>query len=566
MKPLITVTHRLDLPAAAALQNQLEGAELLLFDPQLFDQARSLGLGNARLARTVGPGFMSEVFRRARSDMAAHQARLDAVLAELLPEAEGCQWGYFNAFYALLNLRGYAALGRCLAEDAPAGAVVHLLGAAAPYRYGQPSGAACMAMAAALQGAGVQHRSYLYDVGQLPGPELPDWRPLEQRPAARRWAHLPTCFYDKDYLAAQILAAQGDCLQVPAQFYDVELSGIERLPLRPLDEVRAALGPAHQQQCEELAARVRPVVLQLLASELRNEAFIQLQAQALVEALLLQFTLFHDVEQRVQALPGQLLLSNHDSGLLGGLLSLARRHRLPVLMLPHAKFQNIPLPKLGGQMQCLHHPVQGADCRDTDDRRVPGALLRFGERHQPVPAQAPAQPLRTLGVLLSGLSHNGLSTADIRAYLDGLRQLQDWGRRRGVEVLLRYKPTEGFPLLLQESLGVTPESLQRGVAQPLVAFVQGCDACLGYDIPTSAAIEPLMHAVPMLHCQLRALVWEEKALLDRELVPSLPLGECLDELDAWWRDPALQWDFQRRQHARLAQRLADSPSLLQYLR
>ena len=44
MKPLITVTHRLDLPAAAALQSQLEGAELLLFDPQLFDQARSLGL------------------------------------------------------------------------------------------------------------------------------------------------------------------------------------------------------------------------------------------------------------------------------------------------------------------------------------------------------------------------------------------------------------------------------------------------------------------------------------------------------------------------------------------
>ncbi|MFG6413881.1 hypothetical protein ACG02S_08235 [Roseateles sp. DC23W] len=566
MKPLISVTHRLDLPAAATLLSQLEGAEVLLFDPQLFDQARALGLGGVRLARGVGPSFMSEVFRRARSDMAVYQSRLDAALAELLPEAAGCHWGYFNTFYALLNLRGYAAIGRCLVEDAPAGAVVHLLGAAAPYRYGQPSAAACMAMAAALQGGGVPHRSYLYDAGPLPEPELPDWRPLGQRAGARRWAHLPTCFYDKDYLAAQILAAPGECLQVPAQFYDVELSGIERLPLRTLTEVRAALGPVHQQQCEALAASVRPVARQLLEGELRNEGFLQLQVQALVDALLLQFTLFHDIEQQGLALPEQLLLSNHDSGLHGGLLSLSRRHRLQVLMLPHAKFQNIPLPKLGGQMQCLHHPVQGADCRDTDDCRVPGALLRFGERHQPVPESAPAQPLGTLGVLLSGLSHNGLSTADIHAYLDGLRQLLAWGRRRGVEVLLRYKPTEGFPLLLQESLGVTPESLRRGVAQPLVAFVQGCDACLGYDIPTSAAIEPLMHAVPMLHCQLRSLVWEEKALMDREVVPSLPLGECIDELDAWWRDPVLQWDFQRRQHARVAQRLADSPSLLQYLR
>lgn len=565
MSHLIVVTHRLDLPAAAALLSQHEDAELRVFDPQLLDHARGLGLSRISLPRRPVPSFLNELFRSSRRMMSRFQTELESLLAMHVPEARGCQWGYFNTFYALLNLSAYRQLGQLLALEAADGQLVHLPGAAAAYRYGRPSFCPSMALASSLQAAGQEYRIYSYDPGGLPETQLPDWQGLDKMPAGAMWVHLPTCFYDAPHFADQLRKAGRPCVHIPSQYYAVELPGHEGLPLSPIGAVRQSLGAAHEAECQALTAKVLPHITSLLAPLMPGGQFLAWQAKAMADSLLEQLTLFRDLEQRARQLPSQLLISNHDAGLHGALLSHAQRHRLSVIMVPHSKFQNIPLARLPGQILCLHHPLQSARCQDLHGQQVVGHPLAFSQRLSALEEPRASRPLRKLGVLLNGVSHNGLNTADIQSYLDGLRHLMDWGRQRGVDVLLRYKPTEGFPLLLQEALGLSAETLQGSVGQSLQDFVLGCDACVGYDIPTSAAIEPLLLAVPTLHCQLRSLVWEEKALLNTDVVPSLLLEECLDELDAWWRDPALRWDFLRQQHARVAQRLAQAPSLAQYL-
>lgn len=561
MQHSILVNHRSDFMLAQQLLGQLPEAEVLLFDPQLLEHARNLGLPQARLQRWPGNDLNWRVYRAVREEAAALQRRVDHALASQVPEAPGCQWHHYGLFYLLFTLRGYTAIGEQLAAHKPA-TRLHVLGPQQAFRYGQHSFVPALALMQAFGRAALSGQFYSYELPAPPEDQLPD---LRQAAATRPdlLVHLPTCFYDHAYFEGEVLASGQAALNLPSPFYDVALPSLPGTPMESLLALGQRIPAQTLDRIEAVLATLRQLLHEALAPLMASPAYLSMQLQALLEAYRRQLLFFEALEQAFQARPAQqLLISNHDAGLHGPLLSHAQRHRMRVLLVPHAKFFNAPAPELPNAL-CLSHALQGTAVAGLSGKPVASATLAFPERLS-LPETLP-RPLKVLGVLLAGVSYNSMCAADMDAYLDGLRRLQQWCDARGIECRLRCKPTDGFASQIAGHLGIDVQQILRQFQGSLADFGAACDLCLGYDVPTSGAIELLRQGTPMLHAQLRPLLPEELSLLNGRIVPLRMLDETLAQLQQWQQDPSSLWRFRRQQHAAYLNLQAEARPLRDFL-
>ncbi|HLO93090.1 MAG TPA: hypothetical protein VK195_02130, partial [Burkholderiaceae bacterium] len=385
-----------------------------------------------------------------------------------------------------------------------------------------------------------------------PGPEAPDLL-----------VHLPTCLYDHAYFESEVLAAGRRALNLPSQYYDVKLPGLPATPMTSPAALLEGLPEGSAARIDEVLGLLQGILQGALAPLIPSPGLLAQQLQVLLQAYRTQLIFFATLEQAFAGNPAsQLLISNHDAGLHGPLLSHAKRHRARVLLVPHAKFFNGPAPELPHAL-CLSHPLQGTAIAGLGGRPVASAPLAFPERLS-LPETLP-RPLRTLGVILAGVSYNSMCAADMDAYLDGLKRLHDWCVRHGIDCRLRCKPTDGFASQIAERLGMDVQDILRQFDGSLADFGAACDVCLGYDVPTSGAIELLRQGTPLLHAQLRALLPDELALLSGRVVPLAMLDETLVQLQTWQQDPSALWRFRRQQHAAYLNLQAEARPLRDFL-
>ena len=567
MRPLLVLTHRLDIPAARQLSAQLPEAQRVVVCPHLADRCLAEDLP-VTLLRTPGDP-VQPAYAEARQLARALQRRADAVLAEVEPLAPGADWLQQELFYLCYTALGYRALWRNVLRHRDEVPRWHVPVAELPFRYGAHSCLPALALLEQLAALGRPMQAYSHPLAPPEADPLPR---LDAAEAAGDWAllsHLPTCFYDVTHFE-QALAEHGQasgerCLNLRAPHYDVDIRRLPSTPLAALDEVRAGLPPAQLERIDRASAALEAAMLPALEPLMASARYRLPQARALAEGWRRLLVFSAALGRRFDARPPRtLVLSNHDTGLHGPLLTLARRHQARVVLLPHSKIFNAPVPAVPGvALHCLTHAVQGGALHDVAGRQVPRHTLAFPE---PLGWSArPPRPLRTLGVLLSGVSYNGLCGADLLRFVQGLRQLRDWAAERGVACRLRCKPSEPLVALLTEDLGVDADALLADMGGSLSDFVQACDLCLSYDVPTSASVELLRSGVPTLHVQLRPLLPEETALVDGALVPRLPLAELLPRLDLYQADACHLWCFGRDQFQAFARAWATAEPLANLL-
>ncbi|MBL8348991.1 MAG: hypothetical protein JNL87_01640 [Burkholderiaceae bacterium] len=563
MRPLLVLTHRLDIPAVHQLAGQLPEAQPVVACPHLADRCAAEGLP-VTLLRLRGDQ-VQPAYAEARRQARALQRQADAVLGLVEPLAPGADWLQQELFYLCYTALGYRALWRQLLEQQPDVPRWHVPVAEIPFRYGAHSCLPALALLEQLGATGRPMQAYshpLAPTGPDPLPQLAgegldgDWPLL---------SHLPTCFYDhlhfEDVLVDHAAGRGERCLNLRAPYYDVELPRLTSTPLLPQDAVRATLPAARLDRIDTAAAALETAMQTALLPLIASPRYRLPQARALAEAWQRLLVFSAALAQRFDARPPRtLVLSNHDTGLHGPLLTLARRHRARVLLLPHSKIFNAPVPAVPGlDLHCLTHAVQGQPVQDVDGRRVSAHTLAFPE---PLGwAARPPRPLQTMGVLLSGVSYNGLCGADLPRFVQGLRALRDWCTARGVRCRIRCKPSEPLVSLLTQDLGLETDELLADMAGSLSEFIQGCDIGLSYDVPTSATVELLRGGVPTLHVQLRPLLPEETALVDGALVPRLPVAELLSRLDLYRADAVHLWRFGRDQFQAFARSWATAEPL-----
>lgn len=562
MAPLILVNHRLDIPLAARLREQVDAARTVVGCPHLADRCQSEGL-SVELLKLPGSDVIATAYHAARTDAQALQRRVDRDLAAFDADAPGCDWQQLDLFYLFYTLRGWSTLwSRALAQLGDA--VWHVPMPDQPFRYGCHSFLPALTLLERLGAAGRPLRAYAYPLpAQVPG-AVPDLRGQADAGAPDLISHLPTCFYDHQHFEQAVLASGRRCLNLRSATYDVDLPALSSAPMVSLAELAETLAASQQDRIATVCHALTATLDQALAPLLASERYRQPQVAALVDGLRRQMVFSAALTRDLGARPPRtLLLSNHDAGLHGPLLSFARRHRVQVLMLPHSKIFNAPVVSQGLDLQCLPHPVQGLPVHDAAGRAVPAPALAFPEQLG-WRCDAP-KPLRTLGVLLTGVSYSGLCGTDLDRFVRGLREIVDACARQGVACRIRCKPSEPMVGMLVHELGLPQDRLLNDMGGSLDDFASACDLCITYDQLTSGAIDLLRLGVPTLHALVRPLLQEEACMMDVAIVPRLLVPELQQRLALFAADGRQLWSFGRDQFQAYARAWASARPLAAFL-
>ncbi len=569
MADRILVLHRLDIAPAAQLAEQLtaQGGEpplLTVLDPSLHTYAVISGTPSARLLNLRGGDVDScEAAARALSAARLISGEADELMSSLIPSARGAGWLSF--WFRTLHTAGYGC--RSIAKQlAPhvANDTVHVLLPDVPHRYGYHSFVPGHVIQTGLRAAGQTPRLWMNPLPAQDAVHLPDPWSVPADMAPELLCCIPTCFHDAALFTAELQASGKAVLVLPSPVYDVPTDGLPRCAMVPSEQLADRLAPADLQALDTLLPSLVALLMRHLEPLLGSTGMAQRQAQAMAEGYRHNALLYLALQARFGAQPPHtLLISNHDVGLHGAMLSFARRNNLRTVMVPHAKIFNSVVPSYDQDVLCLTHPMQGGEVIDMDGCRMATGTLDFGRSLQ-LPAQAP-KPLATLGIVLNAVSANTIVLLDMHVYMHGLQLLLAWCAARGVACRIRCRPNGSVLPMLSARFGLDADALAANQEGSLVDFAQGCDLVLGYDVPTSGAFDLLEQGLPVLQTLCRRLEPEQLRMADARIVPRLFIAETLRQLDSFVDDPLALWRYRRSQHAKLVAAGADAQPLRAWL-
>lgn len=559
MSEVVAVLHRFDLPQAAGLAER-RGAQAFLADPVMYDRCIAQGLTSPRVHTRSSADIAGAAFAEAQASARALCRELGAVLSAVAPAAVAGSWSAHRIFHLFWTLHGYRRIWPEVL-DRHSHEHWHVLLPQIAHTYGTHSFVPGLLLVNVLRARGLPHTAYGFDCPGLDAYQLPDLSRLPE--GVELLAHLPTCGHDARYIADELRASGLRSAVLSPQMYDVALDGIEASGLADLATVRERLGPAACERVEALREPLHAVLRQHLLPHLGQPRFLDMQVKALWEALEAQ-ALFHLWLERHFAgrLPSRLLISNHDATVHGALTSFAHQHDIATTVLPHSRVHNIAIKADGAAPLCLHHALQDGACFDLGDRQLPSGPLRYPGDWQAPPADG---ELRTLGLVLNGISANGMCMVDFEAYVDGVKHWRAWAEQRGLTLKLRVRTVETPVTMLAERLQVEVQALMLNAQGSLLDFARGCDLTLGYDVPTSGLQDLVREGQAVLQVEVRPLARHEWSIVDERVIPRYGTPEAQERLALMQANPALFASFRRRQFdaAQVAQ--ADARPLRDWL-
>ena len=305
-------------------------------------------------------------------------------------------------------------------------------------------------------------------------------------------SHVPTCFYDRAWLADQVARAHAYTLDLPSPFWDVPLHRGA-----PMLVPRSSL--AGEAEVADYGARVVRVLEPLLADLLphpraREEQITAWAARARWQALnFLQLgRAFARLAAGVQV--PDFLVADQDTGLNGPLFSIADRVGAAITVVPHSGHASMLLPH-GRRAQVVERAGYGCAPRTLLGQAVPVRAVRFNQGAQRRAAPHPAHPprLRRVCLLLNSLNTEGLSHVDAHALAEFYKPLALTCQAAGVELVLRPKPGAPAYAVLSSVLELSTAQLAAVVQQPLETLAETSELCLAWGEPTTG-IAPFLDA------------------------------------------------------------------------
>ncbi len=570
MSDLLLLLDGESIRPGAALAETMPGCRVRVFDPTLVDKARQAGFTDVEFVPFGSGSSYDELCRWSHTQAATVGARLQAEFARVDPPLDIVGWQHLNLYYQFLALRWFSELWADQAAGlaaGDAGTTLHIPVNDNPGHYYWPSfvpGLLLMQRLRAAGGMGTEFRAYNFGTR----PDAAQRVPLFDGPTPTGdevLTHLPTCFYDRDYLAGELAASGRPVLNLPARQWNIDMPASARsVPLGDLATALAALPTDTVQRFETLRARAHAIfdeaLLPWLPSPNYRERQAAFNAALLHSQLVLHASLEHHFAERR---PQRVLMSEHDAGFHGPLLSWAQRHQITTLLVPHAKTMwDIEFPCK--TFATFTHPLQAEALVDAHGRHVPHHPLLLPETLK-LDTTMPG-PLKSVSLLLNGLMLGGVACTPYDFYADGIARIARWCRQRGVQLKVRSRPGQVMLDLLMQHAGLTPAEIEAPMAGPLTSFVAETELCLMYDAATNAAADFLRAGVPILNPVVDVLSRAERMTCSDLIVPREDVAATLDRLDHFVADPQRLQLFRTRQFVRYAALFENARPLRQWLR
>jgi len=558
MAQILLVISSYDVDAASQMAASLDDDyRTWYFDPTLTDSlARSTLRAPELVLPEDLPGYAG-IEQEARALAAALERELMIEMAPMLGEVSMHGWQALNLYYFFIGYLWYSRMWDALRERF-AGHTLQLPVNDNPANFYWPSFVPSLLLMERLRGWEIDFQAAHYGGRPDETDVIPDLTGKAGRFDVL--THLPTCFYDAPYFDAEIKAAGKRSINIEPKYWGVPLQPDLQVKMLRVDHGQlAALGLVSVVPHGE---RLLQLLHRMLAPYIASHEYRARQAVQLAKLYQSQLVTLQLLERYFGGdRPGKILLSDHDAGFHGPLLSYAKRHHIPVLQLPHAKV-SISSDFSSEQLTALTHPMQGVPMLRGDGMALRRQALAYPEKCS---GDSASRPMRRVGLLLSGISLNGVLSTRPDTYLAGIATIADWCRRHGIELAIRNRPGQTLHALILEKAGIALDVQEKGIAGSLAEFVAGVDLCLMYDAPTSAAIECLRNQVPVINPLAEPLSPAEILWSDARLIPREDIAAALVRLDQFRLDEDHFNQFRRRQFADYLSAGAEAHALRRFL-
>ena len=563
MKPTFVILNAAEIAAAAQLAKGVEQPDFIVFDPVLIDQLAQAGLGPVQCMSWQGaPPYRTRPADAHRLTRTLGQT-LDAAAQPLWPGLGIGAWQHLSLYYLHMALVWYGPLFEAMAGQL-AGRTLHLLLCDRPQNFYFPSFVPGLLLLQQAQRSGMPFQAYNFNTRADDAPHVPalhGQREADGQPFLL--THLPTCFYDMDGFNAEIAASGKTVVNLRSHLWDVPVRADTQIAAVPAESLQHAVsaedGARIERVVQALAAPLDAHLARwLTAPSYRTRQVAQLQA--VYRAQLLSLALLE--QHFAVALPSRLLLSDHDTGLHGPLEAFARHHQRPMVIVPHSR-TSTDFEFRAHDATALYNPIQGESVYDVAGRRPAQHILDYPLNLR-FDTALPA-PVRKVGLLLNGVSLNGVPGADWAAQVQGIALIVRWCAERGLTLILRSRPGQSLKGLLIEQAGLTAAQMADSVQGSMADFAQRCDLCLMYDAPTSGALELLTRGIPVLNPVVSGLTRRETATTSADVVPRASLDATLDHASALVADVLELQRFRKQQFQALAQRCGQGLPLRSFL-
>lgn len=495
----VLVLQRSDVVRIAAAPARYAGAHLLFVDPGLLDDAAQRGLTQSSSYEyrrlDLGPDMQARAASEAIARATLVDLQLSAERERLWGEGGQVLTGWDVGLFFLALQR--AAVARALARAIGASFKESSIGLLRPSNPQQMYFDSFVS--ADLVGQDPQRFSIVdrYHDARWQRPDAYDevldahtMGALLARGLITLVSHVPTCFYDRAWLAEEVARAHAYTLDLPSPFWDVPLHrGV------PLLVPRSSL--AAEAEVADYGARTVRVLEPLLGDLLpqqraREEQITAWAARARWQALnFLQLRLAF--ARIAPSAPGggaagapDFLIADQDTGLNGPLFSIADKVGGAITVVPHSGHASMLLPH-GRRVTVVERAGYGCAPRTLLGQAVPTRAVRYNPPARRKPAAHPAHPerLQRVCLLLNSLSTEGLSHVDAHALAEFYKPLAALCEAGGVRLTLRAKPGAAALAVLAGALDLAPAALVGALQQPLEALAQASELCLAWGEPTT---------------------------------------------------------------------------------
>lgn len=559
--PLLLL-HAADIPAALTLAAQHADLSVLVFDPGLVDRAVAAGLPRVHcMLWDEAPSNLDRADEATRLSRALGDA-LDALVEPLWPGLALGSWQQLSLFYLHSSLQWYGGLAASVAHRLPEGRV-HVPFTDSAQTYYFPSFVPALMLLQQLQREGRGYQAFTHGAKPAPtqpvpalhGVRAPDGRPF-------LLTHLPTCFYDAGHINAELAHSGHAVVDLCARYWHVPIGTAPSVPTAEADAMFDTLPAAQQARIAQVLQVLQAPLDAHLARWLAAPSFRARQLAQLLAVYRAQLVTLCLLQRHFAGqAPLRLLVSDHDTDFHGPLSAYARAQQVPMLVLPHSK-TSTDLDYLARDATVLTHAIQGDPVYDVRGHRPLQATLAL-----PTQLNLPASvaPVRRVGLLLNGISLNGIPNVEFAAYRAGLLRIVAWCQAQGLELVLRSRAARTLFRPVLEKAGLSAAQLAASVDGTMAEFAERCDLCLMYDAPTSGALELLNRGVPVLNPVVSTQTKRESASMHTRIVPRTGLELALRQAATLVADPAELQCFRMQQLQAYLAQLAQARALREFL-
>ena len=540
---VILIVLESDIPSAILYASSLADSDYYtyVFDPKLLDLVVAKNFRNVRILAPAGMPDYKSLDRAAQKSAKNDEHHIDEHIRLHENSPSIYSWQNLNFYYFRIAHLWYSELWQKFLEEEPTKNTYQLFVCENPAQYYEPS-----FLPAILLIEKLKYKSYDYVATVYQQPCLEPAVLVEvksqgiQNTVYELITHLPTCFYDHEYINQEIHASGLNTLNIKAYQWNPKLLAHKHLLVKPLlIEQLSSERMSIFQQLEEIIA-------QTLEGAIADIRYRKIQAAHLAKIYISQLVNFEHLVNLLRKWPlKKMILSDHDAGLHGPLIAIADQLDIEVITFPHAKMSSGEMPWAIGKVMALVHPIQAKSPHQKRNSPLKSDFIRYHNTF--IASNTKSESISSIGLILPAMSLNGVALSDIRAFIDGIKSLNTWSIEHGIEFKIRCKPNNSIFTLISGLLACNDSLLRKYCEISTSEYIQQIDLGILFDCPSSISIELLNRGVPTVMLRTRTLSFNESLQHDNTLIPALALGPLRSMLSRLVKNSTKFAEFKKNQ-------------------